>query len=81
MTYHLGLVQGHGNGLWRNGHRDTTLVLQARRSIDYLSCDLWKYLGPHVITKAQLRRNAANGEMLAWINHQYKSAFTHLVID
>ena len=43
-TYHLGLVKGTGGG-WANGHKETTVVLQARRDVDYLSPGLWVYLG------------------------------------
>lgn len=44
--YHIGTAK-QGN----------TLVIEARRSIDYLSCELYDYWGERVITKRQLRQN------------------------
>ena len=79
-TYHLGLLRGSSHrNLWGNGHRDGTLVIQVCRSVDFLSCDLWEYIGERVITKAYLRRHC--GDLLAAINQQYGTAFKRLVVE
>ena len=80
MTYYLGLVRGTGRvACWGNNHRKDTLVLDARRDKDYLSPDLWKYLGRGKATKASLRRNKAG--LLAAFNKQYGTAFRCLIVD
>jgi len=78
-TYHLGLIAGTGLGTWANGHRKTTVVLQARRDVDYMSPDLWMYIGRREVTKAHLERNKV--AILTWVNGYYGREFTHLVID
>jgi len=45
-TYHVGMSK-----------RGKTLVIEARRSIDYLSCELYDYYGLHETTKARLYAN------------------------
>lgn len=45
-TYHVG-----------TSIRGKTLVIQATRSVDYLSCEIYDYLGPRVTTKASLYNN------------------------
>ena len=75
-TYHIGLVAGP------NEYEDVpegTLLLQARRDVDYLSCELWKYLGERETTKAELRRNAV--AILDQVNRQEGTAYTRLVVD
>lgn len=80
MNYHLGLIKGSGQcKCWANGHRNSTVVLQARRNIDYLSPDLWQYLGERETTKAQLKTNAQH--ILTWINGAYNTDYAHIVID
>lgn len=37
--------------------RGQTLVIEATRSVDYLSCELYDYMGRRETTKAQLRAN------------------------
>lgn len=44
--YHVGLAK-----------RGKTLVIEARRDIDYLSCELYDYMGQRETTKAQLKKN------------------------
>jgi hypothetical protein len=79
-TYHLGLIKGSGKcKCWRNYHAKNTIVLQARRSIDNLSCELWEYIGERITTKTQL--NANKSHILVWINGYYHTNFTHIVID
>lgn len=74
-TYHIGLAKG---GKYHGGH-ETTLIVQLRRSVDFLSCELWKYLGQRETTKAALK--ARKSELLAAINAQYGSNFARIVID
>lgn len=78
-TYHIGLLRGNGRGVWSNGHRKDTLIVQARRSIDNLSCETWRYLGMRETTKVELRRKA-NG-ILTWINQRYGEQFRHIIIE
>lgn len=74
-TYHVGLAKG---GHYHGGS-ETTLIVQARRSVDFLSCELWKYLGQRETTKVQLK--ARKAELLAAINSQYGTNFQRIVID
>jgi len=78
-VYHIGLLRGTGPGLWSNGHKVTTVVLQARSNKDYLSPDLWKYYGPREITKRELRAKKAG--LLKWINTIEGEKFTRIIID
>lgn len=78
-TYHVGLLKGYGNGFHSNGHRESTLVVEARRSVDFLSPQLWLYYGERETTKADLYRNRA--AILDAVNKQHGTAFTHCVID
>ena len=75
QTYHIGLAKG---GHYHGG-RESTLIVQARRSIDFLSCELWKYMGQRETTKAQLK--ARKSELLSAINTQYGTDFKRIVID
>lgn len=80
-TYHLGLIKGSGDcyPLHRNGHRASTVILQARRCIDYLSCSLWKYYGERIITKQELKSNKVG--ILQAINKEHNTSFISIVID
>lgn len=44
MTYHVGI-----------GKRGQTMVIQATRSVDYLDCEIYDYMGRRETTKAELR--------------------------
>ena len=79
-TYHLALIKGSGPcyPLHRNGHRTSTLVLQAERSLDDLSPSCWQYLGEREVTKAHLRRHA--DEILAQVNRTEGTTFTRLLV-
>ena len=46
MEYHIGITK-----------RGKTLVIQARRGIDYLDCEIYDYMGVRVITKAHLHEH------------------------
>lgn len=80
MKYHIGLVRGSGRcACWSNGHRKTTVVVEARRDKDFLSPDLWMYLGQYEVTKKWVREHKA--EMLNLINRLYATTFTHIIVD
>ena len=76
-TYHLALLKG-SQGFWSNGHKETTVVLQAVQDIDFLSCATWEYLGQRITTKANLHKNRT--EILTWINRTFHSNFQTLII-
>ncbi len=78
MRYHLALQKG-SQGTWANCHKESTVVLCARRDIDYLPTDTWKYLGERIVTKRHLREHKIN--ILSWINREFRAAFTALIID
>lgn len=58
MIYHIGL-----------GKRGETLVIEARRSVDYLSCEIYDYLGQREVTKRHLREHRYNILALAKLNN------------
>ena len=81
MIYHIGFMKGSGAcfPLHRNGHRADTLIIQATRDVDDLSCDLWKYYGRREITKKQLRQDRF--KILAAVNQQYGTAFKRVIVE
>lgn len=80
MEYHIGLVRGSGRcECWSSGHNLTTVVVEARRDKDFLSTDLWKYMGHYETTKKWLRKHKVR--MLSVINQMYGTAFTRIIID
>ena len=79
-VYHVGLVRGTGpTRYWRNGHAKGTVVVELRRSVDFLSTETWQYLGERVTTKADYARRKA--DILQWINTRFATTFTHIIID
>jgi len=46
LTYHIGF-----------GKRKNTFVIEARRCIDFLSCEIYDYMGERIITKKELYAN------------------------
>jgi len=44
--YHIGMSK-----------RGKTLVIEARRDVDYLSCEIYDYYGRRITTKKQLHEN------------------------
>ncbi len=73
-TYCIGTLKGSGNG-----HKQDTLIVQARRNQTFLSCELWQYLGEHIITKKQLRERKQ--DILKETNKLNNTAFTRVIID
>ena len=68
-TYHIGLLK----------KSEETVVLQLRRSVDFLSPEIWKYYGERINTKANIKRN--KNTFLCAINAHYGTNFKHILID
>jgi hypothetical protein len=78
-SYHIGLLKGTGKCLyWSNGHKKNTVAVEMERSIDYLSCELWKYIGERITTKENYKKNKLN--ILKWINQEFNTNFDHIII-
>jgi len=67
-TYHIGFVKA-----------GKTLIVQARRTVDELSCETWKYWGEREITKKEL--NQKKNELLTCTNALYRKGFERVVIQ
>jgi hypothetical protein len=79
-SYHIGLIKGSGRcKCWSNGHRKNTVVVELARSVDYLSCELWRYMGERITTKEKIKKNKMI--FLAWINKEFKQNFNHIIIE
>ena len=70
-TYHVGFLKDYQN--------PKRLIIQCRENIDLLSCELWKYLGQRMVTKAQYKRDAAF--LLKHINEDFGTTFEKLYVD
>ena len=80
MTYHIGFIKGTGKvPFMGNGHRKSTVIVQARKDVDCLSPQLWKYMGERNITKVQLKRDKSR--LLKAINESYGTDFDTIIID
>ena len=62
------------------------VYLDSSRCLDGLSCETWKYLGPRVVTKVQMKRQ--RDDWLAWVNTEARKemgesfeGFTKLTIS
>lgn len=78
--YHIALIKGTRNcQCWANGHRKNTVIVEMRENKDFLSCELWLYLGERITTKESIKQKKF--EMLQWINAKYNQNFTHIRID
>ena len=71
-TYHVGFSAPHGVD-------GDTLVIQARRDVDYLSADLWQYRGQRETTKRALRE--VRFSILELVNRENGTAFTRVRVD
>ena len=67
-TYHIGFVKD-----------GKTLVVQATKTVDELSCETWKYWGEREITKKEL--NKKKNELLACTNVLYRKSFERVVVQ
>ena len=72
-TYHLGLRKGY------TSRTRNTVYLEARRNVDFLSCELWLYIGERIVTKSHLQTH--KNDFLQWINQKYATNFKHIVLD
>jgi len=80
QIYHIGLLKGTGRvACWGNNHLSTTVIIQIVRDRDYLSPDIWQYLGPRLVTKQHIKNNKV--KLLESINKQYATQFEHILID
>jgi len=78
--YHVGAMKGSGVV---GDHKPTTLILQFVKDKDFLSPDLWKYLGHKKFhkTKSFIRDNPFEKTMLLiGFNETYATNFTSIVI-
>ena len=71
-TYHIGLSAPKGVD-------GDTLIIEARRSVDYLSCELWQYLGEHITTKRELHE--ARFDIMALVNRESGTYFSHVRVS
>ncbi len=75
QMYHVALCFG----LYHGKHRKGTVVVQMRRNIDFLSEEVWKYLGKRFTTKKLIREQSKF--TLEWINKEFGTDFKHLIVD
>lgn len=84
MTYHVALIKGTGRtAYWGNGHKADTVIVQARRNIDYLDCEIWQYMGERETTKVALRARIMGDKarFLSDLNRRHGTHFTRVVFD
>ena len=55
------------------------VIVQLRKSKDYLSCELWQYFGERITTKKRIYEQRK--ELLSEINTSYKTNFKYIQID
>jgi len=67
-VYHVGLLK-----------QGETLVIEMRRDIDYLNCEIWRYLGQRQVTKKYYKENKI--VILQAINSTEGTNFKRIVID
>lgn len=77
-TYHVGIVKNY-RGFYTPKCKVTGLTIEARRSVDYLSCETWLYLGERITTKAALYRNRF--AILALINQKEGTDYKSIRVD
>ena len=68
LTYHVGFLKA-----------GRTLVIQAVRDKDCLSCETWKYYGEREITKKELKEK--KGALLAAVNDLYGKRFDRVRVQ
>ena len=69
-VYHLGIC------LEKN---KTRMIVQARECVDFLSCEIYEYLGRRQTTKKQLYEKRFG--LLEWANKQFGFNCTSIKID
>jgi len=70
-TYHVGIRKDY--------EHPERVVVELRRNIDYLSCELWEYWGVRMCTKKYIKENKSG--ILNLINKMYNAHFTKITID
>ena len=75
MLYHIGLRPES----WATKPLEGKLIIEARKCIDYLDCELWEYMGEREITKKQLRENRF--DIMRIVNRDYGTNFTKVEVD
>lgn len=73
-TYHVALLRDY-----RKRYYNRRVILQLRRNIDNLDCEIWMYLGERVVTKAHVRQHCKMA--LEWVNKEFGMSFTQIKID
>ena len=71
MTYHIGVSK-----------RGNTAVIEARRNVSFLSCEVCDYLGPRITTKKNL--HAKRYELLAFLKAKKPGVYgncRYIVVD
>ena len=82
MVYFVGVLKGGGvKGLHDTGsYPEGTIVVQARRYVDHLSCEIADYLGPRETTKKRLKETRL--EILKVVQKLHPDwGVKHVVID
>ena len=77
-TYHVGLYVPTDTTI-QDAMNGGKVVVQCREDIDCLSCELWKYHGEHITTKAHLHE--IRHQLLAAINADNGTNFSRIEID
>jgi uncharacterized membrane protein len=65
VLYHIGI-----------GKRKNTMVIQACRCVDFLSCEIYDYMGQRMTTKKTLRENRYH--ILAMMQNQKPDVYGNL---
>ena len=66
--YHIGLRKD-----------ENRVVVEVRKDIDFLSCELWEYMGLREDTKSNLKQNKLS--LLSAINERFNTNFSKIKID
>ena len=66
--YHIGLRKNKDQ-----------VVVEVRKDIDFLSCELWEYMGLRENTKSNLKENKVS--LLSAINERFNTNFSKIKID
>jgi hypothetical protein len=72
-------------GLIKDGK---TVIVQVARTVDQLSCELWKYTGERIATNSPTGHESfatalrqRSSELLTAINQQFKTKFTRILVQ
>ena len=77
---YIGLIKGSGHTNQRgNGHRKSTVIVQAKINKDSLSSDLWQYLGARYKTRQEIAN--MKEDLLKAINKTYNTNFKNIIVE